>query len=54
MMFIKAMRLSDEMHYINAIYYENLVFSTSKLASHHLRNLTNDAAPADGVHLPLP
>lgn len=53
-MFIKAMRLSDEMHYINAIYSKNSVFSLGKLASHHLRNLTSDAPPADGVHRALP
>lgn len=54
MMFIKAMRLSNEMHYINVIYYEKLVFSVGKLLNLHLRNLKNDAAPADGTHLPLP
>lgn len=53
-MFIKAMRLSDEMHYINVMYYEKLVFSTGKLLSLRLRSLKNYAVPADGMSLPLP
>lgn len=51
---MKAMRLSDEMHYINAIYYEKLVFSVEKLISLQLRNMKNDATSADGMCLPLP
>lgn len=52
-MFIKAMRLSDETHNINVIYYEKLVFSMGKLLNLHLRSPKNDAAPADETHLPL-
>lgn len=48
------MRLSDEMHYINVIYSEKLVFSMEKLLRLHLGDVKNDAASADAMCLPLP
>lgn len=51
-MFIKAMRLLHEMHYMSAIYYEKLVFSVGELLDFHLRSPKDDAAAGNGICLP--